>query len=92
MNRDAEYCYQTKTEPHRQKSVNVSLVLRWKLFSGQNQEMGQKPQKSVLLFTPLVQSKKDLIMMLRRPHSGQYGSGQPSFHLFTMFTQNSDLL
>ena len=25
-------------------------------------------------------------------YSGQYGSGQPRFHLFTMFTQNSDLL
>ena len=86
------YWYQTQSEPNWQQSVNVSSVLTWKLFSGQNQEKGQKPQESVLLFTPLVQSKKYLIMMVRRPHPGQYSSGQPSFHLFTMFTQNSDLL
>ena len=62
-----EHSHQTPKWAPLAAKCKCVLGLTWKLFSGQNQEMGQKPQKSVLLFTPLVRSKKYLIMMLRHP-------------------------
>ena len=52
-----------------------------KVFAGQCQEMWQKPQKSLVLFTPILwlAAKKDLIMMLQ-PSPSHQRPARPIFH------------